>query len=61
MTGTEQRVCPRCSARFLLRGEQIDWFVSKGLTVPTKCPACRAEKRRQKAAGGWWPQNGEKS
>ena len=38
--------CVGCQAEFTLTDRTVAWFLSRGLHVPKRCAACRAERRR---------------
>lgn len=50
VTGEAIRVTCACGAEFEMSPSLVDWYVSRELSVPSHCPACR-ETRRQQALG----------
>jgi hypothetical protein len=43
------RDCRSCGTRFGLRDNEIEYFRSHGLTLPTRCRACRNRRRQERA------------
>lgn len=41
------RVCRDCREEFVLRGGEIDFFKTKGLSLPRRCQKCRKSRRDQ--------------
>jgi len=46
----EQRTCMGCSASFWLTPGERRWFDAKELSLPRRCPACRAVRRDLKTS-----------
>lgn len=44
--------CADCGCMFSMTQGEVDYFVSRGMNLPNRCPECR---KRKKAAGGYNP------
>jgi Probable zinc-ribbon domain len=38
-------ICAECGEPFIFTAGQREWFASRALFVPRRCPECRAAKR----------------
>lgn len=47
-----KRTCKQCGKPFELTDSEINFYRSKGLDLPRRCPECRAENRAAKEASG---------
>ena len=44
--------CKDCSNSFVFTAGEQEFYVTKGFSTPTRCPDCRAERKRQRNTGG---------
>jgi hypothetical protein len=52
--GDETRTCCDCQQPFVLTAGEQAFYLAKGLTLPKRCPKCRAFKKQQREqATGW--------
>lgn len=42
--------CKECSKEFDITDEEQNFFISKGLEIPSRCKECRRKRRNAKAA-----------
>ena len=42
--------CIECGNRFFVSKEQENWWISKGLCVPTHCAPCRRRRKHKQQA-----------
>lgn len=39
-----RHICVTCAEEFELSGDTREWFITKGLSLPKRCKACRRER-----------------
>jgi CxxC-x17-CxxC domain-containing protein len=44
----QTRGCADCGAAFLIPAAEAGLYVERGLSLPTRCPACRAKRRAER-------------
>ncbi|HMM22373.1 MAG TPA: zinc-ribbon domain containing protein [Selenomonadales bacterium] len=50
-------ICRDCGAEFVFTASEQEFFAEKGFTNnPSRCPACRARRRQERAGGNGRPE-----
>ena len=42
--------CKECGAQFSISAKEQEWFESRSLALPKRCPECRKKRRKEKEA-----------
>jgi hypothetical protein len=40
-------LCVDCGASYILSPQERQWYLTKGLHLPRRCPTCRARRRQE--------------